>query len=50
MEEHKELKCKNCGKLRRNHYDATENIGGIWCYKYGKFSPNDKEYLMRFSS
>ncbi len=44
------MKCKNCGKLKRNHYNDEINpvTKKYWCYPIGKFTPKDKEYLMAF--
>lgn len=43
------MKCKNCGKLERNHYLGTEDkIGGVWCRKISKVKPEDKEYYMSY--
>ena len=45
------MKCKNCGKLKKNHYKGTginPKKGGEWCYPVLKFNPNDERYFMRF--
>lgn len=44
------MKCKNCGKLKENHYNDEINpiTKRYWCYPIGRFSAGDKEYLMKF--
>lgn len=43
------IKCKNCGKLEKNHHTGTgSNRGGAWCYLVDKIKPEDKRYFMRF--
>lgn len=43
-------KCKNCGKLEKNHYLGSEDgIGGVWCRKISKVKPTDEEYFMSYN-
>jgi len=43
------MRCNNCGKLKKNHYESTENNeGGDWCYIYNAFPPKDERYFSRF--
>ena len=42
-------KCKNCGKLKANHYKSIEDKkGGSWCYQIHKVTPGDGKYSMMF--
>ena len=42
-------RCKNCGKLRKTHYDKSDHKrDGDWCYSVKKFPPRDERYFMRF--
>lgn len=43
------MRCKNCGKLEKNHYKGTvDEIGGVWCRKISKVTATHKEYFMSF--
>lgn len=45
------MKCKNCGKLRENHYKSTEKEkGGRWCYIFEDFPPENKKYYMQYEN
>lgn len=43
------MRCNNCGKLKKNHYESTENNeGGDWCYIHNAFPPKDERYFSKF--
>jgi len=43
------MRCKNCGKLKTSHYDATEHkYGGVWCYSIKNKKPEDEGYFMKY--
>lgn len=43
-----EMKCKNCGKLKKNHHIDGQLTKRYWCNPVDKFPAGDKRYIMKY--
>lgn len=41
------MKCKNCGKLKRDHFNTSKRDNS-WCFLEEGISPSDDRYFMKY--